>query len=58
MSKPLGSFPEEQRTAKARERAGAVENGLGKLSAQDYLKKKKITLKEIEKKPKDDNIIE
>ena len=41
MSKPLTSYQEgKQRDEAARRRAGAVENGIGKQAALDYLKRK------------------
>lgn len=41
MSKPLAKFPEgSKRDEAANRRAGAVENGLGRLAAQDFLARK------------------
>lgn len=39
MTKPISSFPEHQRLAVAKRRAEASQDGLGKVSAQNYLKR-------------------
>ncbi len=47
MARPLSSFPAEKREEVAHKRAGAVENGLGKLSAQDFLNRKQPKAKAV-----------
>lgn len=42
MSKPLSKFPEAKREEVARRRASATVVGLGQLSAQDFLRLKKV----------------
>lgn len=39
MTKPLKSFKEWERKQVAQRRAGAKENGIGKVVAQDFLRK-------------------
>ena len=56
MSRPLSSYPESERKAAAQRRMQSEENGLGKLSAQDFLNRKsakKVEVK-VEVQPEQD----